>query len=94
MRAALGRLAKRAQLALQGPPGGIIYGLMRGKSGCGNTTIACNLALGKGLAESVMLAKAYVSVAIARGQALGRGIGPVNHLYRLEELTSEKGRKE
>jgi hydroxymethylpyrimidine/phosphomethylpyrimidine kinase len=63
-------------------------------TGCAfSTALACNLALGKGLVEAVMLAKAYVSVAIARGQTLGRGIGPVNHLYRLEEVTSDKARK-
>jgi hydroxymethylpyrimidine/phosphomethylpyrimidine kinase len=60
-------------------------------TGCAfSTALACNLALGKGLVRSVMQAKAYVSVAIARGQALGRGIGPVHHLYRLEEVTSGK----
>jgi hydroxymethylpyrimidine/phosphomethylpyrimidine kinase len=60
-------------------------------TGCAfSTALACNLALGKGLVRSVMQAKAYVSVAIARGQTLGRGVGPVNHLYRLEEVTSGK----
>jgi Flp pilus assembly CpaE family ATPase len=44
LRAALERIAKRAQAAFQGRGGGTVYGLMRGKSGCGNTTIACNLA--------------------------------------------------
>jgi len=43
--AALERLAKRAQTSLaQGRSGGTVYCLMRGKSGSGNTTIACNLA--------------------------------------------------
>jgi pilus assembly protein CpaE len=43
--ATLDRLAKRAQAVLAQPrSGGIVYCLMRGKSGCGNTTIACNLA--------------------------------------------------
>ncbi len=42
---ALARLAKRAQVALaQARNGGEIYCLMRGKSGSGNTTLACNLA--------------------------------------------------
>lgn len=61
-------------------------------TGCAfSTALACNLALGKGLVEAVMLSKAYVSVAIARARAVGRGIGPINHLYRLEEVF-EKGK--
>ena len=45
LQATLDRLAKRAPAALaQQRSGGIVYCLMRGKSGCGNTTIACNLA--------------------------------------------------
>src|SRR6476660_3239895 len=44
-RLALDRLAKRAQAArAQAHSGGEVYCLMRGKSGCGNTTIACSLA--------------------------------------------------
>jgi hydroxymethylpyrimidine/phosphomethylpyrimidine kinase len=62
-------------------------------TGCAfSTALACNLALGKTVAEAVMLAKAYVTVAIAHGQALGRGIGPVNHLYRLDEGNFEKAK--
>ena len=45
LQAALARLAKRAQAAMaQARTGGEIYCLMRGKSGCGNTTVACSLA--------------------------------------------------
>lgn len=62
-------------------------------TGCAfSSALACNLALGKTLAEAVMLAKAYVTVAIAHGQALGRGIGPVHHLYRLDEGNLEKAK--
>jgi len=42
--------------------------------------MACHLALDRGLPEAVLLAKAYVSAAIAKGHPLGRGIGPVHHL--------------
>jgi hydroxymethylpyrimidine/phosphomethylpyrimidine kinase len=49
------------------------------------TAIACHLALDRGLAEAVLLAKTYVTAAIAAGHALGRGIGPVNHLYRMNQ---------
>lgn len=44
-RQALARLAQRAQVAMaQARTGGEVYCLMRGKSGSGNTTLACNLA--------------------------------------------------
>ena len=44
-RAALARLSKRAQAIMaQARTGGAIFCLMRGKSGCGSTTIACSLA--------------------------------------------------
>jgi hydroxymethylpyrimidine/phosphomethylpyrimidine kinase len=49
------------------------------------TAIACHLALGRGLAEAALLAKTYVAAAIAAGHPLGRGTGPVHHLYRMSE---------
>lgn len=49
------------------------------------TAMACNLALDRGLPEAVLLAKAYVSAAISKGHPLGRGIGPVHHLYRMQQ---------
>lgn len=49
------------------------------------TAMACHLALDRGLPEAVLLAKAYVSAAIAKGHPLGRGVGPVHHLYRMEQ---------
>ena len=47
------------------------------------TAMACHLALDRGLAEAALLAKTYVTAAIANGHPLGRGTGPVNHLYRM-----------
>jgi len=47
------------------------------------TAIACHLAQGRGLPEAVLLAKAYVSAAIVNAHPMGRGIGPVHHLYRM-----------
>jgi hydroxymethylpyrimidine/phosphomethylpyrimidine kinase len=47
------------------------------------TAMACHLALGRGLAEAALLAKTYVTAAISYGHDLGRGIGPLHHLYRL-----------
>jgi len=47
------------------------------------TAMACHLAHGRGLPEAVLLAKAYVSAAIANAHPLGKGTGPVHHLYRM-----------
>jgi hydroxymethylpyrimidine/phosphomethylpyrimidine kinase len=49
------------------------------------TAIACHLALDRGLPEATLLAKTYVTAAIAAGHFLGNGIGPVNHLYRMNQ---------
>jgi hydroxymethylpyrimidine/phosphomethylpyrimidine kinase len=55
-------------------------------TGCAfSTAIACHLAMDRGLAEATLLAKTYVSAAIASGQLLGKGVGPVHHLYRNEQ---------
>jgi hydroxymethylpyrimidine/phosphomethylpyrimidine kinase len=47
------------------------------------TSLACHLAQGRGMAEAVLLSKAYVAAAIANAQPLGRGVGPLNHLFRM-----------
>jgi len=49
------------------------------------TAMACHLALDRGLPEAVLLAKAYVSAAISKGHSLGKGVGPVHHLYRMQQ---------
>ena len=49
------------------------------------TAMACHLALGRGLAESALLAKTYVTAAITYGHPLGHGTGPVHHLYRMNQ---------
>jgi hydroxymethylpyrimidine/phosphomethylpyrimidine kinase len=49
------------------------------------TSIACHLAMGRGLPEAVLLAKAYVSAAISNAYPLGHGSGPVHHLYRMHQ---------
>lgn len=49
------------------------------------TAVACHLALDRGLPEAVLLAKAYVSAAISKGHPLGKGVGPVHHLYRMQQ---------
>ena len=55
------------------------------------TALACHLALDRGIAEATLLAKTYVTAAIAAGHPLGRGPGPVNHLYRMTEQRRAKG---
>jgi hydroxymethylpyrimidine/phosphomethylpyrimidine kinase len=49
------------------------------------TAIACHLAMGRGLPEAVLLAKAYVAAAISNAHPMGRGTGPVHHLYRMSQ---------
>ena len=46
-----------------------------------SSAIACNLAKGYSLQESVKNAKEYLTGAIEAGLDLGKGRGPLNHLY-------------
>jgi len=55
------------------------------------TAMACHLALERGLAEATLLAKTYVSAAISNGQSLGKGTGPVHHLYRMNQQRRAAG---
>lgn len=43
--------------------------------------IACGLAMGKSVEESVKAAKAYLSGALASGLDLGKGSGPLDHCF-------------
>jgi hydroxymethylpyrimidine/phosphomethylpyrimidine kinase len=49
------------------------------------TALATNLALGRPIPDAVVLAKAYVTQAIARSFPLGHGSGPIHHLFRMEQ---------
>jgi hydroxymethylpyrimidine/phosphomethylpyrimidine kinase len=49
------------------------------------TALACHLAHGRGLPEAVLLSKVYVSAAIANAYPLGKGTGPLHHLYRMSQ---------
>jgi hydroxymethylpyrimidine/phosphomethylpyrimidine kinase len=61
-------------------------------TGCAfSTSMACHLAQHRGLAEAALLAKTYVTAAIANGHPLGRGTGPVNHLYRMSQQRRAAG---
>ncbi len=55
------------------------------------TAMACHLALDRGLAEAALLAKTYVTAAISYGHPLGRGTGPVHHLYRMSQQRRAAG---
>jgi hydroxymethylpyrimidine/phosphomethylpyrimidine kinase len=54
-------------------------------TGCAfSTAIACHLAQGRPLAEAVLLAKHYLTAAITNGYSVGKGVSPVNHMYRMK----------
>jgi hydroxymethylpyrimidine/phosphomethylpyrimidine kinase len=55
------------------------------------TAMACHLALDRGLAEATLLAKTYVTAAITNAHPLGRGTGPVHHLYRMSQQRRAAG---
>ena len=50
-----------------------------------SSAIACGLADGKTLAQSVAQAKTYLVGALADGLDLGKGCGPMNHMYRIKD---------
>jgi hydroxymethylpyrimidine/phosphomethylpyrimidine kinase len=58
------------------------------------TSMACHLALERGLAEATLLAKTYVTSAIANAHPLGKGTGPVHHLYRMYQQRRAAGSRE
>jgi hydroxymethylpyrimidine kinase/phosphomethylpyrimidine kinase len=47
------------------------------------TAVACNLALGKGMKQAVREAKDFVRQAILAAYPVGKGNGPLNHLFRM-----------
>lgn len=49
-----------------------------------SSAIACNLAKGLSLKESVKNAKNYVTGALKDGMNLGKGSGPLNHMYQMK----------
>ena len=61
-------------------------------SGCTfASAIASQLACGRPLREAVLLAKAYVTKAIERGYAIGKGPGPLDHFYRFHQEPPPRG---
>lgn len=49
-----------------------------------SSAIACNLAAGKSVPKAVTCAKEYITGALKYGLDLGRGSGPLNHMWRYE----------
>jgi len=61
-------------------------------SGCTfASAIAVQLALGRPLREAVLLAKAYVTIAIEKGFSIGKGPGPLDHFYRVHQEPPTRG---
>jgi hydroxymethylpyrimidine/phosphomethylpyrimidine kinase len=61
-------------------------------SGCTfSAAIAAQLASGQQLREAVILAKAYVTKAIEKSYAIGKGAGPLNQLYRFHQEAPARG---
>ncbi|WP_027396634.1 bifunctional hydroxymethylpyrimidine kinase/phosphomethylpyrimidine kinase [Anaerovibrio lipolyticus] len=48
-----------------------------------SSAIACNLAMGYDLPEAIANAKKYITGALKDGLNLGKGSGPLNHMYAL-----------
>ena len=48
-----------------------------------SSAIACNLAIGYTLEQSIRFAKDYITGALRDGLDLGKGSGPLNHCYRM-----------
>lgn len=49
-----------------------------------SSALACNLALGYSLQDAVARAKDYITGALKHNLGLGRGYGPLNHMWRFE----------
>lgn len=61
-------------------------------SGCTfSSAIAAQLAGGQQLREAVILAKAYVTKAIEKSYAIGKGAGPLNQLFRFHQEPPARG---
>ena len=61
-------------------------------SGCTfASAIAAQLAFGRPLRDSVLLAKAYVTKAIEKGFSIGKGPGPLDHFYRIHQEPPPRG---
>jgi hydroxymethylpyrimidine/phosphomethylpyrimidine kinase len=55
-----------------------------------SAAIAANIALGLPLAKAVARAKDYLNHAMQNAYEVGKGIGPVNHMWHLESTIKDK----
>jgi hydroxymethylpyrimidine/phosphomethylpyrimidine kinase len=61
-------------------------------TGCAfSSAVTANLALGRHLADAVVLAKAYVAEAIKKAYPIGPGRLPLNHFFRAQEAPRPGG---
>jgi hydroxymethylpyrimidine/phosphomethylpyrimidine kinase len=61
-------------------------------SGCTfSSAIAAQLASGQELRDAVILAKVYVAKAIDKSYSIGKGPGPLNHLFRFHQYPPPRG---
>jgi hydroxymethylpyrimidine/phosphomethylpyrimidine kinase len=58
------------------------------------SALTAQLAAGRGLIEAATLAKAYVTKAIEKGYAIGKGHMPLDHFYRLKTEPLARGTHE
>lgn len=55
-------------------------------TGCAfSTALACDLALGRTLEDSVLAAKGYVAEALRQSYQVGKGTSPINHFFGLQQ---------
>lgn len=86
-----GHLEKAMDVFLDGPESEVFAGdhikpdNTHGTGCTYSSAIAANLALGRTLRESVVLAKAYVTEAIRKAYPVGPGRVPLNHLFRMQQ---------
>lgn len=86
-----GHLQQPTDLLAQGDGGNVIFHSYPGErvatmnthgTGCAfSTALTCNLALGASVTDAVQNAKTYVAEALRNSYAIGKGTGPINHLY-------------
>lgn len=61
-------------------------------SGCTfSSAITAQLASGQQLRDAVIMAKAYVTKAIEKSYQIGKGAGPLNHLFRFHQEPPPRG---
>lgn len=55
-----------------------------------SSAIACNLAMGYSMEQAVYAAKQYISGALRAGLNIGKGKGPLNHMYHINIIKEKE----